>query len=81
MMLLLGRLWAWAGPKILLVGAAVLGIIIAIGKIRQSGRDAEKADEVLRIDKERKVSNEIDQRVDAAGPTELERLREKWTRR
>lgn len=70
-------LWA----KLALAGAFVVGIIIAIGAIRKGGRDAEKADEVVRIDKERKVANEIDQRVDAAPPDELERMRDKWTRR
>lgn len=57
--------------------AAIAGIYLSI---RKGGRDAERADNAIRTTKAVQESHEVDSRVDAATPVELERLRNKWTR-
>lgn len=65
----------------LLAGLAIVGgILLAIGKLKQAGRDAERAEQAARNDKIRRDADEVDRRMAAASDAELERLRGKWTR-
>lgn len=65
----------------LLAGLAIVGgILLAIGKLKQAGRDAERADQAKRNDEIRRQADEVDRRIDAASDADIDRLRSKWTR-
>lgn len=65
----------------LLAGLAIIGgILLAIGKLKQAGRDAERAEQAKRNEEFRRQADEVRNRVDGAGDAELERLRQRWTR-
>lgn len=73
---MLGDLWGK-----LLAGLAIAGaVLLAVLKIRQGGRDAERVDQERRAAELRGKADAVENRVDAAGPGELGRLRDKWTR-
>ncbi len=65
----------------LLAGLAIVGgILLAIGKLKQAGRDAERAEQAEQGEEMRREAHEVDRRLDAASDAELDRLRDKWTR-
>lgn len=65
----------------LAAAAAIAGaVLLAVLKIRQGGRDAERAAAAARATDMRRKGDEVENRVDAAGGVELDRLRDKWTR-
>jgi hypothetical protein len=72
----LSGIWA----KLAAAGAIVLGLLILVGKLMAAGRDREKAAQAKREFEARRKGDEVERRVDAAGPAERERLRDKWTR-
>lgn len=74
-MTLLSDLWA----KVLAIGAVVGAVLLAIFKIRQSGRDAERAEQARREVDAMRTANEVQAGIDRSNDTELERLRRKWT--
>jgi hypothetical protein len=64
----------------LLAGLAIVGgILLAIGKLKQAGRDAERSDQAKQADKIRREANEARSSVDGAGDAELDRVRRRWT--
>lgn len=72
----LSGIWA----KLLAVGAIVLAVLVAIGKLLAAGRAQERADQAERETEMRRKGDEVENRVNAAGTDELERLRRRWTR-
>lgn len=67
--------------KYLAAGAVIVGgLVMAFLQIKQAGRDAERAEAEKRAANMRRVADEVENRVDAAGPAELGGLRDKWTR-
>jgi hypothetical protein len=66
--------------KILLVGGILVGVLLFLAKVRQSGKDAVRAEQLRKNAEARKVADETEHGVDSAGPDELERLRRKWER-
>jgi hypothetical protein len=69
------------GAKLAAVGLVLLGIGIVVLKLLGAGRAAERADQLKRNAEAKRRGDEVDSRVDAAGVTELGRLRDKWTRK
>lgn len=76
MMGLLSGIWG----KIAAAGAIVLGLLVLVGKLMGAGRDKERAAQAARAGDMRRKADEVERHVDAAGPDERERLRNKWTR-
>jgi len=74
---LFGGIWA----RVVAGGLILLAILAAVLKLIGAGRAAERADQLKRNAEARRKSDEVDNRVDAAGPAERERLRDKWTRK
>lgn len=78
---MIALLWANIKIKAALIGAAALGILVAILKIRQSGRNAERVANleatIKAIKKREGVTNEIDRLPDGSA---ADRLRNKWSR-
>lgn len=79
--------WTWLANATagiwakLLAGLAIVGgILLAIGKLKQAGRDAERADQAQRNEEIRRQADEVRDRVDASGSTELDDGVRKWTR-
>lgn len=72
----LGGLWG----KIAAVGAIVLAVLVLVGKLMAAGRDKERAAVAKREFELRRKGDEVDRTIDAASDSELERLRNKWTR-
>lgn len=70
-------LWARVAAAAAVVGA----VLLAIGRIRQGGRDAERADQDKRNINARRAADEAERMVERAGDGELDELRRKWTRR
>lgn len=66
--------------RIWMVGAIVGALLLAILKIRQGGRDAERAAQARNDAKVRHEASEADRMVERAGDGELDELRRKWTR-
>jgi len=65
----------------MLAGLAIVGgILLAIGKLKQAGRDAERAGQAERTNELRRQAHEVDRRIDAASDADIDRLRDKWTR-
>lgn len=65
----------------LLAGLAIVGgILLAIGKLKQAGRDQERAEQAKRNEEVRRQADEVRSRVDAAGDAELDDGVRKWTR-
>lgn len=73
---MLDRIWGW----LLGAGAVVGAVLLALGKARQSGRDAERADQANAARQDRRKADEVERRVDSAGDADLSRLRDRWTR-
>lgn len=74
---------AWLGgiwTKVLIAGAFVLLALGAVLKLIGIGRKQEQANQFKREGDMRRKADEVERRVDAAGPDERERLRNKWTR-
>lgn len=78
-MTLLSGLWA----KVLAIGAVVGAVLLAILKIRQSGRDAERAEQARRDAEALRMANNAERTVAALSDDsdDYKRLRDKWTRR
>lgn len=74
---LAGGLWG----RIAAVGALVLAVLGLLAKVRQSGREAERADAERRIAERQREADHARGTVDSAGDAELDRLRQRWTRR
>jgi hypothetical protein len=72
---LLSKWWLKALPVLAAIGA-VLGVL---AMLRKSGADAERKAQLERNAASRRKADEVDNRVDAAGPAERQRLRDKWT--
>lgn len=79
--------WAWLAKVSagvwgkLLAGLAIAGgILLALSKLKQAGRDAERADQAQRNEEIRRQADEVRDRVDASGSTELDDSVRKWTR-
>ena len=66
--------------RIWMVGAIVGALLLAVLKIRQGGRDAERAAQARRDAEARADASEADRMVERAGDGELDQLRQKWTR-
>lgn len=65
----------------LAAAAAFIGaLLLAIGRLKQAGRDQERAEQAARNDEFRREANEVRDRVDASGRTELDDGVRKWTR-
>lgn len=75
-MSLLTGLWG----KLVAAGVIVFGLLILVGKLMAAGRDKERAAQAKREFEMRRKGDEVERRVDAAGPAELGELRRKWTR-
>lgn len=73
---LLAGLWG----KLIAIAAIAGAVLMAILKIREGGRDAERAAQARRDADARSAANEADRMVDRAGDGELDELRRKWTR-
>lgn len=73
---LLSGIWT----KVAIAGAFVLILLGAVLKLIGVGKSQEKAAQAARDAQARRTSDEVERRVDAAGPDERERLRNKWTR-
>ncbi len=68
------------GAKLAGAGIILLGIGIVVLKLIGAGRAAERADQLKRNAEARRTADDIKNRVDAAGPAERKRLRDKWTK-
>ena len=73
---LFSGLWAKLWMALAIVGA----LLMAILKIREGGRDAERAAQARNDAKVRHDASEADRMVERAGDGELDELRRKWTR-
>ena len=73
---------AWAKVVAgLAAAAAFLGaLLLAIAKLKQAGRDAERAEQAKRNEEVRRQADEVRDRVDASGGGELDDGVRKWTR-
>lgn len=71
-----GGIWG----KIAAAAAIVFGVLVLVGKIMAAGRDKERLAQAKREFDMRRKGDEVERRVDAAGPTELDKLRDRWTR-
>lgn len=60
--------------------AIVGGILLAIGKLKQAGRDQERVEQAARNAEIRRQADEVRSHVDAAGDAELDDGVRKWTR-
>lgn len=73
--------WSELKLKAALIGAALLGVLVAVLKIRKSGRDAERVDNlkatIKSIEKKNEVASETNRLPDGAAS---DRLRDKWSR-
>lgn len=73
--------WAEIKVKAALIGAAALAILLAVLRIRKSGRDAERVENleatIEAIREKEGVSREIDR---LPSGTAADRLRDKWSR-
>ena len=76
MSVLLNKVWAYLCIAVAIAGA----LLMAILKIRQGGRDAERAAQARNDAKVRHDASEADRMVERAGDGELDELRRKWTR-
>ncbi len=72
----LSGIWA----KLLAALAIVGGILLAIGKLKQAGRDAERADQAERNDEIRRQADAIRADWDAANSGDVAGGVRKWTR-
>lgn len=66
--------------KIALFGAAVLGVVSFLYSVRQSGRAAERVDNLKKALANENERKRIDVDVSGASDAELGKLRDKWTR-
>lgn len=77
---MLGLLWGRIAPYVLgavAIGAAVLGVL---WRVFAAGRNAERAAQTERTLEAVEKAHEVDSRVAAAGDTELDGMRQRWTR-
>jgi hypothetical protein len=72
-----GKVMAWGA----IAAAIAVSLLVIVSKLMGAGRDKEKAAQAAKAAEMRRTGDEVDTRVDAAGPAERERLRNKWTRR
>ena len=72
---LLSKWWARALPVLMAIGA----VVSVLAMVRKNGADAERKAQLERNAESRRKADEVDNRVDAAGPAERQRLRDKWT--
>lgn len=73
---LLSGIWG----KVVFVAAFMGLLALAALRLIGMGRDQEKNKANTTALKQAKEAGDVENRVDAAGPDELERLRSKWTR-
>jgi hypothetical protein len=62
------------------IGGFIVLILGVLYGARRSGRQAERAEQNERVIDHVEKANEADRSVDAAGPADRQRLRDKWTR-
>lgn len=73
---ILTGLWA----KLLTALAIAGAVLMAVLKIREGGRDAERAAQARRDAQARSAADEAERMVERAGDGELDELRKRWTR-
>lgn len=68
------------GGKLLVLLGIVTAALSAIALLRKSGSDAERAKELEKVAASRRTSDAVREKIDNATPSDLERLRQQWTR-
>lgn len=66
--------------RIALYGSIVLGVLLVLLKVRDSGREAERVENQRRVIDAIQKTKEIERSIRAAPPAERKRLRDKWTK-
>lgn len=76
----MGGFFSGLWVKLCIVLGIVLAALALVAKLMAAGRDQERAAQAKREFQMRRKGDEIERKVDAAGRTELDGLRTKWTR-
>jgi Na+/H+-dicarboxylate symporter len=77
---LISGAWGKAAPYFIVAGIVAVALVLFVFKVFGAGKAAAKAEATLKTLQQAKEARNVENRVDGAGPGELERLRRKWER-